>query len=56
MTICRVRFCSDAGPRPSGLAPSATRMLMPSASRMESSGGLVTWAKRCEKYLARPPS
>ncbi len=31
-------------------------MLIPSASRNESSGGLVTWAKRWEKYFAMPPS
>ena len=30
-------------------APNATRRVIPSASRMLSSGGLVTWANRCEK-------
>ena len=49
-TICLVRL------PPSGLAPSATRSVIPSASRMLSSGGFVTCANRCEKYLARPPS
>ncbi|MNE78595.1 hypothetical protein D3C80_1750170 [compost metagenome] len=51
MTICLAAFAPIFG-----LAPSAILSVMPSASRMLSSGGLVTWAKRCEKYFATPPS
>ena len=39
-----------------GLVPNATRIVIPSPSRIESSGGFVTCANRCEKYFATPPS
>ena len=38
------------------LEPSDTLSVIPSASLIESRGGLVTCANFCEKYLAIPPS
>ena len=39
-----------------GFAPKATLRVMPSDSRIESSGGFVTCANLCEKNFAIPPS
>ena len=54
--ICRPAEVTAGESGRSGLAPSATRSVIPSASRTLSSGGLVTWAKRCVKNFAMPPS
>ncbi|ERG69390.1 hypothetical protein HMPREF9336_04086 [Segniliparus rugosus ATCC BAA-974] len=49
-------ICGAAAAPLFGFAPSATRSVMLSASRMLSSGGLVACANRCEKCFATPPS